>query len=138
MSRQTSIRSILSSFELVELGSSASLLSYFARHFGSSLSVAWLSDLGGPASVASATALASTLICLWLTHVCRYGASFLDPVALPVAWLSALGGPASVAGATALVSADVCRYGASFSVEGWSLFASSGLSTSGQLILTIR
>ena len=72
---------------------------YFAR-LGSSLSVAWLSALGGPASVAGATALAFTLICLWLTHVCRYGASF--------------------------------------SVKGWSIFGSSGLSTSGQLILTIR
>ena len=38
----------------------------FAR-LGSGLSVAWLSALGGPASLSGATALASTLICLWLT-----------------------------------------------------------------------
>jgi len=45
------------------------LSAYFAR-LGFSLSGAWLSALGGPASVAGATALsASTLICLWLTFV---------------------------------------------------------------------
>jgi hypothetical protein len=41
---------------------------YFAR-LGSCLSVAWFSALGGPASVSGATALASSLICLWLTVV---------------------------------------------------------------------
>ncbi len=59
MYQQTCIRSILSSEARLVFSD------YFAR-LGSSLSVAWLSALGGPASVAGATALAFTLICLWL------------------------------------------------------------------------
>ena len=59
---QTSIRSILSSEARLVFSA------YFGR-LGSSLPVAWLSALGGPASVAGATALVSTLMCLWLTFV---------------------------------------------------------------------
>ncbi len=44
-------------------------MSVVQSRLGTSLSVAWLLTLGGPASVAGATALVSTLMCLWLTFV---------------------------------------------------------------------